>query len=342
MKKLCMLIYVMNVVAVLHAQPLTEKETASAGSFNGGKFKDAPKRVYINTFNVYFQVFASASASTQGGESFGRLRGNTNVAMGVSIDGVDTEDFMELTNNAYQHYVSQLKAQGFEIVTADEAGATEVLSGWMRKEGGQLSSAQAQGYVRAVPTGYSYFVKEESKSGKERGTGAGSMGKGGIGSNTGVLSKALNDAVISDVTLTFNFVEMTVFRSEMLNISQVKGKPDFHFGMMQSGQTIMPSQVNFSFGKKLTAPEATIATALKGNKYYSDAPVFNKDEKLKETAVAKSKSVPNFASVVFVENTNLTPSHILTCDTELYKKEVSRMMKEFLDVGLNKLAKNSK
>ncbi len=340
MKKLCVLICAMSMVAMLHAQPITEKETASAGSFNAGKFKDAPKRVYINTFNVYFQVFASASASTQGGESFGRLKGNTNVAMGVSIDGVDTDDFMELTNNAYQHYVSQLKAQGFEIVSADEAGATEVLSGWIKKEGGQLSSAQAQGYVRAVPTGYSYFVKGENKSGKERGTGAGAMGKGGIGSNTGVLSKALNDAIISDVTLTFNFVEMSVFRSEMLNISQVKGKPDFHFGTMQSGQTIMPSQVNFSFGKKMTAPEATITTALKG-KFYSEAPVFNKDEKLKETALAKSKSIPNYATVVFVENTNLTPSHVLTCDTELYKNEVGRIMKEFLSVGLNKLAEKS-
>ncbi len=337
MKYLLTLIFALSIITSLIAQPLTEKETASAGSFNTGKFKGAPKRIYINTFNVYFQVFSSASASTQGGESFGRLKGNTNVAMGVSIDGVDSEDFMELTNSAYQHYITQLKAQGFEIVSADEAGSTDVLDGWLRKEGGQLSSTQAQGYVRAVPTGYTYFVKGESKSGKERGTGAGSMGKGGIGSNTGVLSKALKDAVIADVSLTFNFVQMTVFRSEMLNIAQVKGKPDFHLGTMQAGQTIMQTQVNFSFGKNLTAPEGTIATVLKG-KFYSNEPVFNKDEKLKETAIAKSTTIPNYAAIVFVENTNLTPSHILTCNTELYKKEVDRMMKEFLNVGLNKLA----
>lgn len=324
-----------------NAQSVTEKETVGQGGFNMGKFKSAPKRVYINSFNVYFQVFASASASTQGGESFGRLRGNTNVAMGVSIDGVDTDDFMELANNAYQHYVSRLKAQGFEIVSADEAGKTDVLNDWVRKEGGQLSSAQAIGYVRAVPSGYTYFVRSESKSGKEKGTGAGAGGKGGIGSNTGMLSKALNDAIISDVTLTFNFVEMSVFRSDMLNISQVKGKPDFHFGTMHAGQTMLPAHVNFSFGKKLTAPEASIMTGLKG-KFYSNEPVFNKDEKLKETAIAKSKFIPNYATVVFVENTNLSPSHILTCNTELYKKEAGRIMKEFLDVGLNRLEEKSK
>lgn len=341
MKYLLTLLVSLSLISSSLAQTLTEKETSNSGSFNASKFKGAPKRIYINTFNVYFQVFASASASTTGGESFGRLKGNTNVAMGVSIDGVDTDDFMELTNNAYQHYVSQLKAQGYEIISADEAGKTDVLSDWLRKEGGNLSTAQAQGYVRAVPTGYTYFVRSESKSGKERGTGAGAMGKGGIGSNTGVLSKALDNAVIADVTLTFNFVEMSVFRSEMLNISQVKGKPDFHLGMMHSGQTIMPTQVNFSFGKVMTAPEGTMATALKG-KFYSNEPVFNKDEKLKETAMAKTKSIPNYASIVFVENTNLTPSHVLTCDTELYKKEVDRIMKEFLDIGLNKLADKTK
>ncbi len=342
MKKIIVLICAVVLLSALtDAQPITEKETANHGSFNAGKFKDAPKRVYINSFNVYFQVFGSASASTEGGESFGRLKGDTKVAMGVSLDGVDSKDFMELANNAYQHYVTELKSQGFEIISADEAGKTDVLSDWIRKEGGQLSSTQAVGYVRAVPADYSYFVKRETKSGKEKGTGAGSMGMGGIGSNTGVLSKALHDAIVSDVTLTFNFVELTVMRSQLLNMSSVKGKPDFHFGEMLAGSTLIPSYINFSFGKKLSAPEASIMTGLKG-KIYSKEPVFNKDEKLRETALAKSTTIPDYAAIVFVENVDLRPSHILTCNNELYKKEVGRMMTEFLNVGLTKLAEKSK
>lgn len=80
------------------AQSITDKNVRSSG-FSQKKFKKAPRRVYINSFNVYFQVVGSAGASTTGGEQFGRVSLGTNTHMGVGLDGVDTEDFMQITND---------------------------------------------------------------------------------------------------------------------------------------------------------------------------------------------------------------------------------------------------
>jgi hypothetical protein len=94
MKKFVILVSLMLIGVGVQAQAITEKDVDGSGTFKAKQFKDAPKRIYINSFNVYFQVFGNARASTSGGESFGRVQGGTNVAMGIFIDGVDNADFL--------------------------------------------------------------------------------------------------------------------------------------------------------------------------------------------------------------------------------------------------------
>ncbi len=322
-------------IALLLLRPalaqLTEKDVDKFGSFKEKEFRNAPKKVFINSFNVYFQVFGSARASTSGGEMLGTLRGNTNVAMGVFLEGVSGREMVDLTTQVYNEYVAKLKDQGFEIVTADEAGETETLAGWVRKDGGVLNSAQSTGFAKVTPAGYSYFVKRETGKGKE---------KKGFFSNAAGLSKDLNDAIIADVNMTFYFVKMKTYDSEFIGYAKVTGQPDFHFARVLGDiNNQVLTSTTYAFGKNLSSTVAAINTNLK-KPLYSQEPVFDKNEKFKEVGTAASKSIPDYASVVFVNNTDMTASHSLPCDPELYKKETYRMMTQFLDLGLARLSEN--
>lgn len=332
MKALFSICITMLLVISAQAQ-LTEKDISKSGSFKEKQFKKAPKRIYINSFNVYFQVFGSARAGTTGGESFGTLKGNTNVAMGVVLDGVTGQDMIDLTTRAYNDYVAKLKGEGFEIVSSDEAGKAKTLEGWIKKTGGSLNSAQSVGFAKVTPQGYEYFVKNETKKGKE---------KSGVFANTGMLSKDLDDAIIADVNMTFYFVQMKTYDSELLGYSQVTGKPNFHFArLLGDVNNQVLTSTNYAYGKNLTAVNAAINTTLK-KAVYSPEPVFEKNTKFKESAAAASKSIPDYASIVFVNNSNMNASHYLPCNPELYKKETYRLMTEFLDLGLSRLKENSK
>lgn len=314
---------------LLQAQNITDKEIKSSG-FSQGKFKSAPKKVYINSFQIFFEVFGSAEASTTGGESFGRVHSNTKTVMGVALDGVETEDFMMVTNNAYQYFIADLKSKGFDLVSADEAGKTSLYSDWTRKQGGELSSAEATGFVRATPAGYEYFVPGEKKSGKERAT---------VFDRSPALSQELDNAIIIDVALSFDFIDMKVFRSELLNVSNVKGKVNFKVST-SPGASMTVSSVNFSYGKTFTAATAAIQNSLKG-----ELPIESKvfqDEKFSETTTAQATNIPSWANLVWVTtDIGNNASHIATCNGELYRTETERLTKEFLTVGLASLYKNA-
>ncbi len=312
------------------SQSITSDDTGGKG-FSQAKFKSAPKKVFINSFNIYFEVFGSAEASTTGGESFGRVHSNTSTAMGVALYGVESGDFIEITNQAYQFFKSDLESKGFEIVSPDLAAKTSLYSDWTRKSGGELSSAEATGFVRATPAGFDYFVPGEKNSGKEKET---------FFDRSPALSKELDDAIIADVSLTFDFIDMKVFRSEMLNISNVKGKVNFKVDRTP-GPSMDISKVNFSYGKTFTAATAAIQNELKKSIPIT-APVF-KDEKFSETTTSQATNIPSWANYVFVTtDKSLSASHAVTCDGELYKKETSRLLNEFLTVGLSELYTKAK
>ena len=313
------------------SQSITAKETGGKG-FNQAKFKSAPKKVFINSFNIYFEVFGSAEASTSGGENFGRVHSGTKTAMGVALYGIDTADFIEITTQAYEYFKKDLESKGFEIVSPDIAAKTPLYSNWLRKSGGKLSSAEATGYVRVTPSGFDYFVPGEKNSGKERGT---------FFDRSPALSKELGDAIIADVSFTFGFIDMKVFRSELLNISNVKGKVNFKVDIAP-GASMDMSKVNFSYGKTFTAATAAIQNELK-KRIPITAPVF-KDEKFSETTTAQATNIPSWANYIFVTtgSKSLAVSHAVTCDGALYKKETSRLLKEFLTVGLTELYDKAK
>lgn len=100
------------------------------------------------------------------------------------------------------------------------------------------------------------------------------------------------------------------------------------------------SGVNYAFGKNLTSTEAAINCTLK-KAVYSNEQVIDSKEKIKESAVATSVGIPDYAAIIFIENVNLKASHTLSVNKETYKKETQRMMDEFIAISLKRLQENS-
>lgn len=285
------------------AQTITEKNISSgaAASYGESNFKRAPKRVYIAEFRTNFHVTATSSASTM----------DAKTSLTVAVSGVDSPDFQKLTDDAYNNFVGDLKANGYEIISAEEAAKTEYYADWILKEGGSLSTAQLKGYVSATPTGYKYLIKSQTAKGKEKSTFVDTSNK---------LSRELDAATIINVEYNFPLFEMDASKSGVYSFTSVTAKIKYQ---------VAPT-VRFVSSEKM-GKDAIMNYTAKGGAIDVEAPVF-KDKKLREQAMAK---VP-FGYLTYVTDVERKVSHTVAADHDLYVSEAARIMKEFSGVCLNK------
>lgn len=302
-----------------------EVQIDELASYRTGKFKKAPNKVYIQSFRIMFQVMASATAKS----SEGVRRGATSTSMAVAVTGVDLPDFQTVTDQLYNDVVASLKSKGYEIISADEAGKTEHYKDWVPKTGGTASYAQIPGHVMITPTGYSYYVKGESKGGKEKGT---------LVDKSPILSKQLDDAIILDVSIVLPFVEMETSSSGMLGFSAVKAKVDFGMetGIAGTAGALRQNTVKFVYGNAgMGQAESNLPIVLK--KKISVDGVFA-DKKFREFTSAASNSVysAGYYSVVTVNNKNETVTHEAACDPEKYKAASLKLAGDLINQSLQK------
>ena len=330
MNKIILMMGMWLVAAMAHAQPLTADHVTDKGGYGENKLKNAPRKVYIANFRTYFHVLASAEASSIGGS----FKNNTKTSMVVAVNGVDTPDFLEITNAVYKKFTDDLKAKGFEILTANDAAKSDEYTDWIRKEGGELSYAQIPGYVSATPSGYSYFVKKEKKDGRE---------KGAFIDKSPKISRDLDGAIIIDVSFAFPFVDMKTASSNMAGFSSVKAKIDFElgtaFGMDGATPLMAPTQLKFVSSEGM-GKDAILMVKLKGDSFNSEAPVF-KDKKFKESNVAMVNYKPDYYGVIWKEEQQVKVSHYAECDNTLYKQETLRLASEFTNQALNLFYSNA-
>jgi len=318
----------------------------------GNQASKSPKRVYIQNFRAFFEVFEQASASTSKSKNDRANRtsfvSGTKTSLGVQLDGVDVPDFQKIVDEAYTDLVAQLEAEGFEIISAEEAGKTDYYSGYTKKQGGASSTAQAKGFVMVTPSNYEYWVKSVSKDGKERGTFTDTSSK---------LSGDLGDAYIAEATFIFPFVTLDASSSNWTNSSSVKADIGLRLassinvddndqksasitgfakslGNSATGSQIYHSRVRFIAGDKINNPTFDASTGLKRDVNFED--VFE-DRKIKEVTTAQ---VDNFSknaypTLVMVSGDELTlASHFAKCDSDNFIAAVKGSMNEMIQAGL--------
>ncbi|MDN4166206.1 hypothetical protein QWY31_11885 [Cytophagales bacterium LB-30] len=143
------------------------------------KFKS--KDVYIANFSVNFQLYNLKTATTKGDFTGRMLTGDTKASLAVGLD-VPIATLQEITDEAYQKFVQDLQAKGFNVLNGDAAAKTQFYEGYQRMERMEMSLLEAPGMLTVYPTDAVFYVKGFTKDGKKI--------QGGI---SATLNRAMND-----------------------------------------------------------------------------------------------------------------------------------------------------
>lgn len=185
----------------VNAQSLGEYKP-SVNKYGLNKLKKAPKKIFIYSFNVNFEVYKEAVDFKQGSSQFGGgYSGDATARAAVGLEGIDFSLIQEKTNLLYQEYLELLKSKGLEIINPDDAKNIEAFEGWEEVGGPYLGEVGIPGVLLCVPDGFKTFIKGVKKSGKTK--------KGMLQDNflPATLSKQLDDAIIANVNLYVMYSE---------------------------------------------------------------------------------------------------------------------------------------
>lgn len=180
----------------------TEEIKISTKFYGASKMKKAPKRVFINSFNVNYEIYKEAIDFKAGGNGgrIGGITSNATARAAVGLGGIDANKMLDKTNQLYTNYINRLKNEGYEIISAEEAGKTTVFEGW-EKVSGPFIVENLSGIITTTPASFTSYYKRKTDKGEIK---KGFLG--GIGLQA-KLSKALEDAIIADVNLFVMFSE---------------------------------------------------------------------------------------------------------------------------------------
>ncbi len=106
--------------SISFAQSVQDFKVKTLGPANLN-YKKSPKRVLIGDFQVKYQTALNLEDEKKGGKMWrGGIKGDAKASLTLVLDGLEPDNLQTLTDQLYQQYVSNLKAQGFEIVPIEE------------------------------------------------------------------------------------------------------------------------------------------------------------------------------------------------------------------------------
>jgi len=204
MKKLnYLLVFILCISSFVNAQDIDNSIGIKRDfSYGINKMKKAPKKIYINSFNVNYEIYKEAVDHKVGGNGgrIGGVTGNATARAAVGLDGIDADKMMEKTNQLFKEFKDRLISEGYEIIEADEAGKTEVLKDWEKVSGPYMQEIY-DGVITCAPDDYQFYFRGLNKKGKPK------QGFFGYGNIITKLSKQLGNATIVNVNMYVMFSE---------------------------------------------------------------------------------------------------------------------------------------
>ncbi|QSE97089.1 hypothetical protein [Fulvivirga lutea] len=322
----------------LQAQSIDDK-SYSISAIKSQKMAEAPKKVFIKTFKIYYQLIAEAEEKVYGGRQFGggSYTGDATARMAVGVEGLDPEDLQQLTNDVYNDYIANLEKLGLQVLTAKDV-ETEFFEEWERIDGPHMNQEQLEGSLMVVPEGFSYYVKKITKKGKEK-TGGFMSGVTNINGSTvsefatsaygpiPKLSSELEDAIVVEVAL--NVPSIYLDPKSKLGTAKIKGGA---YLRLEQGKA---SYISGKLGKPGVASPNTMVEMMLSKAIQING-VFPASD-FKVVATKSRTTVPSYAPFFTVEDKTVELTNVIECDAEVYKSKVSEVAKEFLALSVNKL-----
>lgn len=198
------------------------------------------KKIYIAGFRVNYQLYNEKEDFKQGGRMLGGgYKGDAKAQLSVGLEGITGKALQDVTDKLYGDYLAMIREKGLTVLSADDAAQTDTYSEYTRLKGGEISLAQYPGTLTAVPSGYEYYVKKVTKSGKTK--------SGGFLNNPATmyarLSRDLDDAIIAEVNLFVLFVE----DKQALNWSGANIKIKTNLRLADQEAIVMTSDAKIKF-----------------------------------------------------------------------------------------------
>lgn len=336
MKRVLFLLGLLTIVGSGYAQQLEDFELKINGYGEKNLRKMKQQRLYIAEFEINYQLMANFSETAQGGRQLGgSYRGDATASLVLGVPSVEVEPLQQNVEDMYKMFIERMKAEGYEIVSADEAAKTKQYEDWERLEGGTPSESQNLGYIQCIPSDFSYFKKRVNKDGRA---------KTGIFNDITMtkLSKSL-DAVVAVVKLNVPiFAEAESAGSKMLSgavggLAKVVVKPDFriatgiYFSTGGMSGEFVPTKVSF-FYSNLARVDAF------PKKDISITGVFDNEKKYKASQAASttySGTAMGAMTLFRVDNKTMEKMQEVECDPEKYYAGIKLASEKYIGTALD-------
>lgn len=331
---LASLLLCLSVIA--YAQKIPEKNLNVLQMKSKG-FSDAPKKVFIKNFKIYYQMIAEAEKTSHGGRQFGggSYTGDATARLAVGVEGIASKDLQQLTNEIYSDYLNNLKAQGLEVYNSKDYPNMEFFAEDQLLEGPRINQEQIKGSLMVVPEDFAYYVKKLTKKGKEKGSFMSNMGGptaqfGSAIYHAGLpnVSKELDDMIVVDISINVP----SIYLDPKSRLGTVKIKGGAYLRLENARATYVSGKM-----KKPGAPTPDKAIEVTLTKAVPIPEVFGSQD-FKTQATKQRTSVPDYAAFFTVQDTKVELSNTIKCEASVYQEEVGKVVKEFLDQSIVKLS----
>lgn len=328
--------FILFLSVIVFAQKIPEKQLNVTQMKSKG-FADAPKKVFIKNFKIYYQMIAEAEKTSYGGRQIGggSYTGNATARLAVGVEGIAPDDLQKLTNQIYSDYINSLEATGLEIFNSSDFPNLAFFAEDQLLEGPRINQEQIKGSLMVVPEGFSYYVKKVNKKGKEKGSFMTNMGGPYAQFTTAIyhaglpqVSKALEDMIVVDISINVP----SIYLDPKSRLGTVKIKGGAYLRIENARVTYVSGKM-----KKPGAPTPDKAIEITLSKAVPIPEVFGSQD-FKTQASKQRTSTPGYASFFSVQDTNVELSNTIKCEASVYQEEVGKAVGEFLDISIKKLA----
>lgn len=195
MKKISVLVLALLSFYALSAQGLGKFQPKD-DSFKPKKLSEGSKKLYIASFNINFEIYKEAVDKKAAG-GFGRsIKNAAKAKAAVGLATLDKEAIQAKADQLYNEFVADMKAKGYEIISAERAGNTDTYKGWKKAVGPSVFETDMTGILSVIPTGFTYYYKDRN---------AFSAKLAGFDKTAQNLSQELDDALLADISLVYVF-----------------------------------------------------------------------------------------------------------------------------------------
>lgn len=341
------------------------KPKEQRGAYGSRKFKS--KDVYIANFSVNYQLYNLKTTKTNGGFMGRALSGKTKASLAVGMN-IPATTLQQITDDAYQNFIQDLKSKGFNVLNGDTAANTKYYEGYQRFENMEMSLSEVPGMITVYPKNTVFFVKGFTNDGKKKQGGfLGSInrlknddGRNSITSEIRTYSKLsseLNDATIINADVYVLFLDVKkpyqgrgakITANTNLRIaayehvkSRVKNK-SFTTKIGLTGKSkeknyLCVSAIDFVSGKHNigSSPLGTYTGVLKKDLQINDVVGKEKIQAFAKTDTDYIGIETAFGKMYRADNISVENTALIKANANKYEKGVAQAITKFLEHHVN-------